>query len=173
MTKIDFAPVLDSLKTWITTATTQDTYNILGIIGFILSALIWIYTYRKNRVLLDVEIKDYTKVFGRVVQLYLYIQNNSGSPLTISGISIVHNEKKYPCVLLPRKIRGTGEDLIKTPMFPINLSPHEGILLPFEFSNCQDIELALDKTVALEIYTNRKMIEKSLILGRPDHLLHE
>lgn len=173
MAKIDFVHFLELLKTLISPDPTQFIYNILGILGFILSALMWLYTYIKNRIHLVVEIKDYTKVFQRVVQLYLYIQNNSEKPLTISEISIFHTQKTYPCVLLPKKIRGIGDSLITTPMFPVNLSPHEGILLPFEFLNCQDIELVPDKTVALEIYTNRKMIKKSVTLGQPDHLLHE
>ena len=104
--------------------------------------------------------------------MYLYLQNNSNSPLTISGISIVHNDKKYPCELIPKKIRGKGENLIKTPMFPINLSPNQGVLFPFEFLNCQDIEISPDKKIVLEIYTNRKMIEKSLTLDLPNTLLH-
>lgn len=155
-----------------TTDSIQSLYNLLGITGFLLSAIIWIYTIFQKRCDLFLDIKDYTKVFGRVIQLYLYIQNLSDSPITISGISIAHNNTFFPCELLPKKIRGEGDSLIKTPMFPINLAPHQGILVPFEFLNCQDIALTPYKTLDLEIYTNRKVLRKSLTLVQPDHLLH-
>ena len=37
------------------------------------------------------------------------------------------------------------------------------------FLNCQDIELIPGKTVDFEVYTNRKVLKKSLILSQPDH----
>lgn len=166
MTIIDFLHSLSSTDSF------QSVYNIFGVIGFLLSALLWISTWFNNRCKLTLEVKDYTKIFGRVVQIYLYIHNDSGVPITITGLSIAHNNTFYPCELLPKKIRGEGDSLVKTPTFPISLSPHQGILVPFEFLNCQDIALTPYKTFDLEIYTNRKALRKSLTLVQPDHLLH-
>lgn len=160
------------LKLLCSADSSQILYNILGILGFALSALIWICTFLNNRTRLTVKVKDYRKYFEKVIQLYLYIQNDSDNAIVISGLSLLHNKQQYPCELLPKKIRGKGDDLIKTPLFPINLSPCQGVLLPFEFLDCQDIELSPDKTIALEIHTNRKKIEKSLTLDQPGYLLH-
>lgn len=168
--KID--TLLEFLTNLLSADSLQTTYNGFGILGFVLSALLWLCTVLKNRTNLCIEVKDYTKAFGEIVQLYLYIQNQSDSPITISGISIVHYEKKLPCELIPKKIRKTGDDIIYTPHFPINLSPQQGVCFPLEFLNCRDIEVGPDKKVALEIYTNRKVIKESLILSQPNTLLH-
>lgn len=164
--------LLDFITNLLSAESLQSTYNALGILGFVLSALLWFFAVYKKRTNLYVESKDYTKALGEIVQLYLYIQNQSDSPITISGISIVHYEKKLPCELIPKKIRKTGDNIIYTPCFPINLAPQQGVCFPFEFLNCRDIEVGPGKKVALEIYTNRKLVKESLILNQPNTLLH-
>lgn len=172
MKNINITCVFDFFSNLLSPDPTQAIYNLLGILGFVFSGFLWIYTLYRNRTNLDIEIKDYSKAFGHVVQLYLYLQNNSDNPLTISGLSLIHKEKKYLCELLPKKIRKTGDSLIQTPMFPVNLSPQQGVFLPFEFLNCQDIEIVPDKKIVLEIHTNRKKLKKSLTLDQPGTLLH-
>lgn len=171
-TVINTSQIIDTLEKITFLNITQNVYNLFAILGLILSASLWIYNRYQHRIALKIEIKDYVKALGHVIQFFLYIQNESDSPITISGMALTYKNEKFFCELLPKKIRGTKDSLIKTPMFPINLAPQQGVLLPFEFLNCQDIELTPDKKVDFEIYTNRKLLKKSLTLDQPGYLLH-
>lgn len=143
--------------------------NILTILAFIMSAITWIVTALRHSIFLTVELKDYAKWFNNVVQLFLYIQNNSASPITVSGISILYDGKKFPCELVPKKLR-TEDGIVtrSTPMFPLNFAGLQGTMYFFEFVNCPDIELAQGKTIDFEIYTNRGRLKKSVTLGPQD-----
>ena len=146
--------------------------DIISILAFIMTLITWIYNFLNRRINAEIEIKDFAKRRD-IVQLYLYIQNNSGSPFTISGISIISDSDKHPCEPLPKIIRThNNEVIIRTPYFPVNFSAHQGQCLALEFLHCPDIELAPDKTVDLEIYTNRKILRKSLTVPQPDRILH-
>ena len=146
--------------------------GITSILAFVMSAITWISNFVSRRINIKVEIKDFAKRWD-VVQLYVYIQNNSASPFTLSGVSIISDSGKHPCEPLSKIIRTRNDEIvICTPYFPVNFSAHQGQCLALEFLNCPDIELAPDKTVELEIYTNRKILRKSLTVPQPDRILH-
>ncbi len=150
----------------------QNLINILSILAFVMSTITWICTLLNHSIKLFIEIKDYAHIFD-VVQLYIYFQNNSGKPITISGVSIVESNNKIPCKTLPSIIRScNGRVIIETPLFPLNLSSHQGACFAFEFLNCPDIELNPGKTIALEIYTNRKLLKRFVTLGNKDQILN-
>lgn len=146
--------------------------SITSILAFIMSAITWIFNILARRINSKIEIKDFAK-HRDIVQLYLYIQNNSGSPFTISGVSIISDSDKHPCEPLPKIIRTHNDEvIIRTPYFPVNFSAHQGQCLALEFLHCPDIELVPGKTVDLEIYTNRKILRKFLTVPQPDLILH-
>ena len=146
--------------------------DIISILAFVMTLITWIYNFLNRRINAEVKIKDFAKRWD-VVQLYLYIQNNSSSPFTISGVSVISNQDKHPCESLPKIIRTRNDEVvIRTPYFPVNFSAHQGQCLALEFLHCPDIELAPGKTVELEIYTNRKTLKKSLTVPQPDRILH-
>lgn len=146
--------------------------NIISVLAFVMTSITWIVGYFSRRLKISVEIKDHAKR-RKVVQFYLYLQNKSSSPVTISGISILDNAVKYPCEYYPKIIRTRNNDVvIQTPYLPVNLAAHQGACYAFEFLNCQDIELVPGKTVELEIYTNRKPLTKSLVLPPEGNILH-
>ena len=146
--------------------------NIISILAFFMSLTTWIVTFITHRMHVSVEVKDFAKR-NHVVQFYLYIQNNSATPFTVSGISIVSGSRKYPCEYLPKLIRTQNDRvIIETPYLPVNFSSHQGQCFAFEFLNCQDISLAPGKKVDLEIYTNQKTLKKSLLLPQQDKILH-
>lgn len=150
----------------------QHFLNILTILAFFMSSATWLYTLYTHSIKLSIEVKDHTKRFGSV-QLYLYFQNNSAQYLAITGISILDKDRKLPCNALRSILRvQDGSALIETPTLPVNLSPCHGVCHAFSFSDCQDIELAEGKTLALEIYTNRCVLKRSVILPPQDHILH-
>lgn len=151
---------------------TQNICNILACLSFLGTAYLFVCHWFNGRKNLDVSIIDYSKKFDRIVQFFISFQNHSSNQITIHSVAIVYSEKEYPCELIPKKIRGNGENVIKTPMFPINLAPVQGYLCYLEFLNCEDIPVADGKTVALKIHTNRGPIEKSIELGHKSHYLH-
>lgn len=151
----------------------QNFLNLLSIIAFVMSLITWICTAINKSIRLSFEIKDQAKRHGSIVQLFLYIQNNSGRSVTISGLSIVTSSKKYPCDFLSKTIRTRDEQVIvQTANLPVNFAPYQGMCLAFEFLDCQDIELTPGKTIDLEFYTNRQVLKRSLILCPEDHVLH-
>ena len=146
--------------------------DIISILAFFMSLITWISNYLSHRVIMSFEIKDHAKR-QNVVQLYLYIQNDSDSPITISGISILNDSQKHPCEYFPKIIREHNHEvIIQTPYFPLNFAAHQAACFAFEFLACQDIELVPGKTLDLEIYTNRKILSKSLVLPPEDNILH-
>lgn len=146
--------------------------GIISILAFVMSLITWILNFISHRINAEMKIKDFVK-HRDVVQLYLYIQNNSGSPFTISGVSIVSNSGKHPCEPLSKIIRTRNDEVvIRTPYFPVNFSAYQGQCLALEFLHCPDIVLTPGKTVDLEIYTNRKILKKSLAVPQPDLILH-
>lgn len=151
---------------------TQNICNILGCLSFFGTGYLFICRWINGRKNLEVSIIDHSKIFGRIVQFFISFQNHSSNPLTIHSVTIVYNEKEYPCELIPKKIRGKDENGIKTPMFPLNLVPDQGYLCYLEFLNCEDIPVTEGKTIALKIHTNRGPITKSITLGDKDHYLH-
>ena len=150
----------------------QSFLNVISVLAFIMSAISWICTAYNRSINFSVDVKDYCQT-GKCIHLYLMMQNNSGKPITISGISIVSGKEKFPCGILSKEIIGVDYiPLIETPTLPVNFAAYQGLALAFEFSQCSDIELAPDKTVVLEIYTNRKVLRRDVVLGNMGDVLH-
>ena len=117
--------------------------------------------------------KDYRKYeYEGIVQLFILFQNNSSKPLSISSVAIRRPSEIQTCELVPKPIRGKEPNTLKTPWFPLNLSPHEGVLHCLEFLFCKDIELGLGKTVVFQIHTNRGVVEKAVALDKISYYLH-
>ena len=150
----------------------QNILNVISVLAFIMSSVTWFCTALNRSIKFSIEVNDYAK-YKKSVQFYLYMQNNSGKPITISGLSIIYKNQKFPCRMIPNVLRTQdGSPLITTPFLPVNFAPHQGLCHAFEFSHCPDIELAPGKTVDFEIYTNRKVLKRSVILGNMDEILH-
>lgn len=157
----------ESIHTW----NRDDITFYLALIGSVYSIISTLYILITSRKNISIQIFDYTKVY-QTVQFFMCIRNNSRLPISISCISIIYGDKEYPCELIQKKIRGTGEDLIRTPQFPLNLTSQLGIHSFFEFVNSPDIELTLGKNVDFLIYTNRGVLKKSVVLPEKSHYLH-
>jgi len=154
----------------------QNILNVLTIITFISTAIGWVYVAINSSIRLHAEIRDHIKIQNRIIQLYIYFQNNSGKSITISGVSIMYKGKEHPCRISRAVIQSKGDEiLLSATTTPINLSPYQGTCHVLEFLDCRDIELDQGKTLDLEIYTNRRRLKRSLVLPppadvfRPDH----
>lgn len=148
-------------------------YNLLAILAFIGSAGLYLKAFLDSRRKVSLSVNDYKRYDDiGVVQFFVLLQNNSSKPLCISSIAIKQPSDIQTCELIPKPIRGIEPNMIKTPWFPLNLSPHEGVLHYLEFLYCEDIELGRDKTVAFQIHTNRGMVEKAVTLGNISYYLH-
>lgn len=142
---------------------------LFGSLGTFLSSA---HIYFTNRRKVSLKIFDHTSYQGRIAQFLIHIQNDSSSPICINSFSLVCNEIETCCELIPKKIRGSGEDFLKTPMFPINLSGKQGVLHFLEFVGLEQIQLTPGKKVDFVIHTNRGPINKSVILPPESRYLH-
>ncbi len=127
-----------------------------------------------KRTNINLKIIDYVhiKTHKNIVQLFLLIENRSSNPIIISSISISYLKgKKYYCELLPKIITENKLNKVFTPNFPINLQAYQGYQGYFEFLYCEDISLVEGKNLDIQIYTNRKVINKSLTLHSKSHYL--
>lgn len=150
----------------------QNFLNLISILAFIMSSITWICTALNRSIKFSIEVKDYVK-YRDIVQFYFYMQNNSGKPITISGLSIIYNNQVFSCKMIPSLLRSQGQTpVITTPFLPVNFAPHQGSCYAFEFLHCPDIALAPCKKVDFEIYTNRKVLKRSVTLGNTDEILH-
>ena len=153
----------------------QIVLNIISVLAFGMSAATWIFTIIKNRKNLSIEIIDYLK-YVKSAHFYVCIQNNSSSAISITSIKIPNISS---CTLEPKIVKEftdtktkTITDKIKTPAFPINLQGKEGLNCYLEFPNFQKTSLIQGKMIEFEIYTNRGLIKKSIILGSTERYLH-
>ena len=150
----------------------QNLLNLISILAFIMSSITWFCTALNRSIKFSIEVKDYVE-YRNAVQFYLYMQNNSGRPITVSGISIIYNDQNFPCRMLPSLLRSQGQNpVITTPFLPVNFAPHQGSCYAFEFLHCPEIGLIPGKTVDFEIYTNRKVLKRSVVLGNTCEILH-
>lgn len=152
--------------------TKENITFLFSVIGFFGTATGWIYYWITTRKKIDITIFDYSSPFGSIAQFFVHFQNQSHSPICIVSIDLVHSSKKICCELIPKKIRGTERDMLKTPMFPINLYGKQGYLCFLEFVNCEHIQLAPGNTVVFLINTNRGQVRKSVILSKTSRYLH-
>lgn len=145
---------------------------VLALIGSVGTVLGWIYTFITSQRKIDIEIYDYTSYIGKIAQFFIHFQNQSFLPICIMSVTLVYNGVETCCELIPKKIRGSENDLIKSPMFPINLVAKQGCLYFLEFVNCEQISLTPGSKVDFSINTNRGKIHKSVILSDISHYLH-
>ena len=167
----EMVETIETQKNNLTLLTKDNITFVLSVIGSLLGVINFVYTIFSNRKHIDLDVLDHTQI-NNVVQFFLYIQNQSASQICISSISINHDEKSYICELIPKKIRGTKENLMCTPMFPLNLAPQCGYQYFFEFLNCPNNLVVPGNTVEFVIHTNRGPIKKSVTLGDKSHYLH-
>lgn len=140
-------------------------------ISFVLSvfsSFVIFYNFFKNKTNINIKIIDYTQYTNaHTVQLLVLIENKSSKPISISSISFsLENSKKYYCELIPKIITENHSKKIFTAYFPINLQGFQGYQGYLEFLKCEDILLMQGKTLSFEIYSNHRLISKSVILGR-------
>lgn len=152
--------------------------DIIGIIGFILSLINFVYVLENNRKKLnirfgDMNVSDYYE--GKdVLKVHFSFENESQLPISITRIQLVIEKELYDCLRLPVIIeevtrkRGTeiyDRDLIKSIPVPINLdslSAESGFLA---FSISQGKLSKNEKVLTFRICTNRgKAIQKSFLL---------
>ena len=150
---------------------TQLVINVLSITAFVMSAFLSVSKFLSARRNIKIVIYDYSQPLG-TVQFFIHFQNMASSNVSIQSISIIENEREYPCELIPKKIRGSDSELLKSTDFPIFLCPDQGYLCFLEFVSCRDIQLVPGKKVDLRIYSNRGPINRSVTLGNTSHYLH-
>lgn len=166
------ATTSDALASFFSPAYKENITFLLALLGSIGTFISSAHIYLSNRRKVTIKIFDYTSYHGEIAQFLIHIQNDSSSPLCISSISLVCDGIETCCELIPKKIRGTGGDLLKTPMFPINLSGKQGVPHFLEFVGLEQIQLVPDKKIDFVIYTNRGSINKSVILPPESRYLH-
>lgn len=156
---------------FLTLNNTQLVINVLSIAAFVMSAFLSINKFVSQRKNIKIVIYDYAQPLG-VVQFFIHFQNMASSNISIQSVSIIENGREYPCELIPKKIRGSGSDVLKSTEFPVFLCQDQGYLCFLEFVSCQDIQLVPGKTVDLRIYSNHGPIDRSVTLGNTSHYLH-
>lgn len=147
----------------------QDIYNVLSIIGFILSAVITIYTWQKSRECYQISVIDY-EVRHSVLQLLITVSNRSSNPLVIHTISCDGTD----CELEPKPIRGKPDSFgfAATPRFPLCIEAHGCQYAYLEFVDYPHTSPTPGTNLTLEIHSTRKQVRKTLLLGDKSHYLH-
>lgn len=150
--------------------TSQDFYNILGILGFILSASLTAYSLFKSRENYSISVIDYANRAKDVTQFLIIITNNSSNPLAISSIIYEGTD----CELEPKKIRGQVGcwGFVSTPRFPVCISAHGCQYVYLEFVDVPYIPLSRGTAVTFQIQSTRTLADKIVILGDISHYLH-
>lgn len=143
----------------------------IAIISLIISSALACREYRRSKPGFDLKIIDFAKR-TTTIQFFVFFQNKSSCPLTISSVCLWDGSPFVQCELIPKKILKKTDYTISTPMFPINLSPYQGLLCYLEFVSPRDIPIVQGKRVDLRVYTSHGMKDLSLILPSPDHYLH-
>ena len=141
---------------------------VLGFMGTLISAICALWNRRRK---ISVDVRDYA-YRQNLIQLLVFLENQSSLPLIISSVEIKIGEGKKECELLPKKITKRDEILYRSPMFPINLPAHVGASYFFVFLDSPDIGLAPGKNLFLVIHTNRGEINKTVSCGHMGHYLH-
>ena len=135
----------------------------LAVIGSIGSICEFLYHFIVSRKHLDFEILDFRATY-QPLQLFIYVQNQSKAPITISCVSIRYENHEYYCEVVPKKVRSIDDYFFYTPDFPLNLTPLMGYQFFLEFVGFPEKALNPDSTVDVLIYTNRGVVEKFLTL---------
>ena len=131
-----------------------------------------VYDFFKKSVKVSIKLIDYTKYPNNVVHLLILLENKSANPISINSISISQDSKNiHYCELIPKILTENKFLRIFTSTFPINLQPYQGYQGYFEFLHCQEISLKQGKSLDFQIFSNQKLIKKSLILDTKEHYL--
>lgn len=149
----------------------MDFSFLLSLLAFIMSSITWVVHAFQHSTHFSVQVIDFVAYSDNIL-FFLYFQNNSSSPITVSGISYITPDKKYPCELVPKVLR-TEHGIVtrSTPNFPLNFAPSQGAMYFIDFRYCPGNSLDPDKMVDFEIYTNRGRLNKSVALASREHLL--
>ena len=154
------------------------TVDVIGIIGFVLSAINFIYflIIRRKKLSLNFYIHSIADYFDKKQRLKIFfcIENHSQLPISITRIRLLLNEKYYDCESSPmiveewsRKRNGKvyDQDIIKTKSLPFNLNPlmaesgYIGFLIP------QGTLSGSEKSLTFQICTSRgKAVQKTFVL---------
>lgn len=145
---------------------------VLAVIGATGSICGWIYFWVTSRKNIELKIFDYTSYHGTIAQLFVHFQNQSHASICIISVGLIFNGYEVCCELIPKKIRGENDSLIKTPMFPINLIGNQGALYFLEFVGFEQIQLTPGSKIVLLINTNHGQIRKSVTLSDTSRYLH-
>ena len=142
----------------------------IGVAGFIMSTVSWIYTYMVNRKILTITVHE-CRHSGVGYNFYLSIDNKSQLSIAVTNIELVTESGAYAVHAVPEIARHrwtrvgneyTHDFSWENIAMPINipsLGSTGGYLL---FQDCRDA-LTTDATeVTFRVYTNR---------GRPNELL--
>ena len=151
----------------------QDTITFLiAVVSFIVSIGSSIVSAFKSRESYTVEVIDYAYRNSEVIQFLICITNNSNTPLSVIDISVFGTV----CELYPKKIWGNpGEwNFRHTSEFPVAISAHSCRNLYLEFcgENFESWRLAPGIETNFEIRSTRKLVQKSVSLGKTSHYLH-
>ena len=163
MESLSFLKILRSV-------TSQDIYNILGILGFLLSASMAIFAFLRSRENYSVDVIDYANRHSDIVQFLIIITNKSSSPLAISSITY----EGAICEIEPKKIRGEYQHFgfASTAAFPVCIDSHGCTYVYLEFLDVPYIPLSRGTAANFQIQSTRKLAHKTVLLGDKSHYLH-
>ena len=150
--------------------TIQDVYNVLGVLGFLLSALLFVLGILKSRERYTVCVIDHAMRTDTIMQLLVSITNQSDRPLVITSISCGQST----CELEPKKIRGNPGQIgfAASARFPLCVPPQGCSYAYLEFQDYQHTPAAPGINLTLEIHSTHKVELKTVSLGNISRYLH-
>ena len=152
---------------------TQDNITFLiAVASFLITTVHVLASLIKSLESYSVDVIDYVKRTGRVVQFLVCVSNLSDMPLTVISIDF----SVATCELHPKAIRNNpgAWNFQKTAEFPLCISPHSCQYAYLEFldGDFQHMQLCRGTAVTFRIRSTRHLGQKSIILGDTSHYLH-
>ena len=145
--------------------------DLAGIAGLCLSIFLAVSDFLRNRLNFEFSVLDYRdiKAFG-VTQFFVSISNKSKTPLVITEF-VYHGTT---CELEPKKIRGEPNSWngVTTPRFPLCIPSYSAQFVYLEFVGCEDMSLAADTWMTLQIQTISRLESRTVLLPSTSHYLH-
>lgn len=152
--------------------------GVIGIVGFILSFINFLYSFimRRKKVNVRFEKMGITPYYEgkEVLKIKYSFENNSQLPISITRIRLIINEKYYDCTDLPvvieevtrkRKNEIYDCDITKSNSTPINLLPLASDSGYFAFPIPKGILSNDEKALTFQICTSRgKAVQKTFVL---------
>lgn len=127
--------------------------------------------YLAAKISFSIEVKDYEQR-ANATQFFMYVYNESTSPLCVSRVFLLFSGQAFECELLPKLIRKDQDQPYKTLAFPLNVHAGVGTLEFVHFLDVPDMQLAEGTTVHFEFHANHCRLRKSVVLPRRSHYLH-